>query len=84
MGKSTRVQIWTLVQNLPIAERWNEGSPLLCAYQDRVPLHRHEVQRRGTRQVGAARHGHPVMSVPVPVASSMKISGHPISANWLN
>ena len=24
--------------------------PLLCTHQDRVPLHRHEVQRRGTCQ----------------------------------
>ena len=50
LGKNTRMQICIVVQNLPVAQWWNEGSSLLRAYQDRVSLHRHEVQRRGARQ----------------------------------
>ena len=34
----------------PIAERWNEGSFLLCTHQNRVSLHCHEVQLRGTHR----------------------------------
>ena len=37
--------------------RYRTHITLLCAHQDRVSLHRHEVQRRGTRQVGAALGG---------------------------
>ena len=53
MGESTRGQIFPLAEKLPITERWNETSAVLLAHQDGVPLHRHEVQRRGACQAGA-------------------------------
>ena len=49
-GKSTRAQICALVQNLQSTAWWNKGVTLLRAHPNRVPLHRHEVQRRGARK----------------------------------
>ena len=50
MGKSYSVQIWT--QYLPRPH--GAYITLLLIDENRVPVHRHEVQRRGTRQAGAA------------------------------
>ena len=41
------------IPNHRTAERWNARGALLPTHQDRVPLHRHEVQWRGTRQASA-------------------------------
>ena len=43
--ESTRAQIFALAENLRSAERRQEDDALLPAHQDRMPLHRHEVQR---------------------------------------
>ena len=54
MGKSTRAEISALVLSLQSAQRWNEGGTLLFTHKDGVSVHRYEVQRRGSWQVGAA------------------------------
>ena len=57
MGKNMWAEISADIENHYSAERWNARGALLRTDQDRVPLHRHEVQQRGTRQAGAALGG---------------------------
>ena len=51
MGENMWVEFSADIPNRRTAQWWHTRGTLLLADQDRVPLHRYEVQRRGARKV---------------------------------